>query len=219
MVVALIALFVSLGGVGYAAISGSSLRDRSVPGKKLERRAVGTVELALGAVTGGRVARDTLTGDDVRESSLGRVPSAATVGDLRAARVDYRAHSSDPPQVALRIGGLTLRGDCNPTLNPLASDIAVIAGTSVANSEIQVAYNKSDGNASGSGDRYVADNNFDPGDRFDIFEGADDVGQGMLTYSTPTGRHVTVVFQSDDVSVLGGEYGCLLGGTALYSPR
>lgn len=58
MAIALLALFVALGGVGYAAmqIDGSQLVNRSVPGKKLKK----------GAVTGAEVA----------EATLGKVPAA-----------------------------------------------------------------------------------------------------------------------------------------------
>src|SRR4051812_17878754 len=59
MAVALLALFVALGGTGYAAarINGRSITDRSISGAKLKR--------------------NTLTGRQIDESRLGRVPSAA----------------------------------------------------------------------------------------------------------------------------------------------
>src|SRR5256885_2166581 len=58
-VVATIALFVALGGPGYAAgiINGKTLKKRSVAGKKLKR--------------------NTVTGVEVNESKLGKVPLAA----------------------------------------------------------------------------------------------------------------------------------------------
>jgi hypothetical protein len=59
MAVALLALFVALGGTGYAAakLNGRNLVDHSVKGRKL--------------------AHNTLTGTQIKESALGRVPSAA----------------------------------------------------------------------------------------------------------------------------------------------
>ena len=57
LVVACIALAISLGGVGYAAVS-------------LPRGSVGTVQLKDSAVTGAKVKKDTLTGLDVNEASL-----------------------------------------------------------------------------------------------------------------------------------------------------
>src|SRR5437763_13456844 len=57
-VVAYLALFVALGGSGYAAvtINGSQLKNRSVAGKKLKK--------------------DTLTGSEIKESKLGKVKRA-----------------------------------------------------------------------------------------------------------------------------------------------
>lgn len=57
LVVACIALAVSLGGVGYAAVS-------------LPRGSVGTPQLKANAVTGAKVRKDTLTGLDVNEATL-----------------------------------------------------------------------------------------------------------------------------------------------------
>jgi hypothetical protein len=58
MIVAIIAVFLAAGGVGYAAstINGKVLKNRSVAGKKLKK--------------------NTLTGTEIRESKLGKVPKA-----------------------------------------------------------------------------------------------------------------------------------------------
>jgi len=78
MVVALIALFVALGGTGYAAVklNGKNIKDNSIPGTKVRNR----------TLTGRNVKKDSLTGTEVRESSLRMVPSATRA--VRAARVD-----------------------------------------------------------------------------------------------------------------------------------
>lgn len=70
LVIAVIALFVALGGTGYAAvqISGKSLKNNSVPGKKLKNK----------TVTGGKVKPNSLTGAQINEGTLGTVPSAAS---------------------------------------------------------------------------------------------------------------------------------------------
>jgi hypothetical protein len=59
MIIACLALFMALGGVGYAAakIHGKTIIDRTIPGKKLQKNAVG--------------------GTAVKESALGKVPNAA----------------------------------------------------------------------------------------------------------------------------------------------
>lgn len=57
LVIACVALAISLGGVGYAAVT-------------LPRGSVGTPQLKDNAVTGAKVKKDTLTGLDINEASL-----------------------------------------------------------------------------------------------------------------------------------------------------
>jgi hypothetical protein len=64
MIVACIALTVALGGTGYAAI-------------RLPANSVGTKQLKKKAVTSPKVKDNSLTGADIRESTLGSVPQAA----------------------------------------------------------------------------------------------------------------------------------------------
>jgi len=63
-VMSTLAVFIALGGSSYAAItiSGSSIENRSIPPKKLKR--------------------DSITGKEIRESRLSRVPRARTAGRL-----------------------------------------------------------------------------------------------------------------------------------------
>lgn len=70
LVIAMIALFVALGGTGYAAsqLNGKSLKNNSVPGKKLKNK----------TITGAKVKPDALTGTEIKESTLGTVPSATS---------------------------------------------------------------------------------------------------------------------------------------------
>src|SRR3954471_11991482 len=67
MAVALLSLVVATGGTGYAA-------------SNLPRNSVGTQQIKRNAVVSSKVKKDTLTGDDVNESQLGPVPTAARAG-------------------------------------------------------------------------------------------------------------------------------------------
>jgi len=73
MAVALLALFVALGGTGYAV---SSLPRNSVGPKQLRTGAVTTKKLKRRAVTASKIANDALGGKQIAESKLGMVPSA-----------------------------------------------------------------------------------------------------------------------------------------------
>jgi hypothetical protein len=83
--IALLALFIALGGTTFAA--STALPKNSVGTAQLKRGAVGTAQLKRNAVKSakiapnsirsGQVVNDSLTGNDILESSLGQVPSAA----------------------------------------------------------------------------------------------------------------------------------------------
>jgi hypothetical protein len=68
MVVALVALFVALGGSSYAALKVGTAQIRN--------DSVLSVDLHDNTVRGADVHRNTLTGDDIKESSLRKVPAA-----------------------------------------------------------------------------------------------------------------------------------------------
>ncbi|MFL5780048.1 MAG: hypothetical protein ACJ760_01930 [Thermoleophilaceae bacterium] len=68
----LIAIFIALGGVAYAA----GLPANSVGTRQLRRRAVTRGKLADHAVTGSKVARKSLTGKQIKSSTLAPVPEA-----------------------------------------------------------------------------------------------------------------------------------------------
>jgi hypothetical protein len=92
MAVALIALFVSLGGVSYGFATGSvdtrELKNNDVRSRDLRNNDVRTLDVRNNEVRGrdirnstirsADVALNTLTGIDIDESKLGRVPSAAS---------------------------------------------------------------------------------------------------------------------------------------------
>ena len=89
--IALIALFVALGGVSYAAgtIGTNDLQNGAVTKKKLHRNAVASGKIAAGAVNGEKIADgavgtpklvdEAVTGAKVNESTLSIVPDAANL--------------------------------------------------------------------------------------------------------------------------------------------
>jgi hypothetical protein len=92
MVVALIALFVSMGGVSYGVATGSidsrEIKNNTVRSKDIRNNQVSSADVRNNSVrgrdvrnstlTGADVGNDKLTGSDILESSLGTVPSANT---------------------------------------------------------------------------------------------------------------------------------------------
>jgi hypothetical protein len=92
MVVACIALVISLGGVSYAAVK---LPKGSVGSRELKKNAVTRVAVKNSAINGSKVATDSLTGSDIKEATLGAVALAAASTHANAAaaldKVTYRS--------------------------------------------------------------------------------------------------------------------------------
>lgn len=82
LVISLIALFVALGGTGYAALS---LPKNSVGTKQLKKNAVTGSKIKKNAVTGSKVKNHSLTGADIKLGALGTVPSASNAGHANVA--------------------------------------------------------------------------------------------------------------------------------------
>jgi hypothetical protein len=97
MAVALIALFLSLGGVSYGVATGSidsrEIKNNTIRTRDLRNNEVRGRDLRNSTVRGADVALNTITGVDVNESKLGKVPSAATA-DIGLSPVAYARISS-----------------------------------------------------------------------------------------------------------------------------
>ena len=92
--VALLALFVALGGTGYAAVkvNGKNIKNRTITGKKLKNR----------TITGGKLKNNTLTGKQIKESKLATVPKtkrATTAGTANGLAAGAAAEIIRPGKV------------------------------------------------------------------------------------------------------------------------
>jgi hypothetical protein len=102
--IALLALFVALGGTTYAA---TALPRNSVGSKQLKRNAVTATKIATNAVGGAKIANNSVKGDDILESSLGKVPSAANADN--ATNATNATHATDADTVGGRAANALLR--------------------------------------------------------------------------------------------------------------
>ena len=80
-VMSVIAVFIALGGTGFAAFK---LPKNSVGTKQLKKNAVTTAKIKNQAITGAKVKNGTLTGTQINASTLGTVPTAQTANTLAA---------------------------------------------------------------------------------------------------------------------------------------
>jgi hypothetical protein len=124
--IAMLALFIALGGTTYAA---TALPKNSVGTKQLKKSAVTSVKIKNGNVTNGKIAKnavtgakvkdDSLTGADLLESSLGQVPSATS------------ATTAATATNALSLGGVAAAGytknDCSSTTGQIKGFARVLA--------------------------------------------------------------------------------------------
>jgi hypothetical protein len=95
MAVALLALFVALGGSSYAAlrigtkqirnnsVRSVDIKNRTIRGKDIHRRTVRGGNVARRTLSGGNLVRNRVTGTEIRESSLGTVPNASNSNALQ----------------------------------------------------------------------------------------------------------------------------------------
>jgi hypothetical protein len=81
-VIATIALFVALGGsalaLGRHSVGTPQIKRNAVTASKIKRHAVTRLKIAKHAVGAAQIADDAITGQEINESTLGQVPSAAS---------------------------------------------------------------------------------------------------------------------------------------------
>lgn len=96
MIVAIVALFVAMGGTVYAAstINGKAIKKNSLPGNRVKASSLPGSKIKKKSIAGNRLKNDTITGAKVSEESLGKVPSAATADTATTAL------SASPPAYA-----------------------------------------------------------------------------------------------------------------------
>jgi hypothetical protein len=103
--IALIALFIALGGTSYAA---TMLPAGSVGTKQLKSGSVTAAKIKAGAVGTASIANNSVTGDKVLESSLGKVPSAADA-DTAANATKWGGVSSGALGTAAILSGFSFK--------------------------------------------------------------------------------------------------------------
>jgi hypothetical protein len=134
MIVALIALFVSLSGVSYGVATGFidsreiknnevrsiDIRNNEIRTRDLRNNEVRGIDIRNSTVQGRDIALNTVTGEDVKEDTLQKVPSAlladsATKADSVAGLtlVDKTVAPGGTPAVLASHGPLTLSGECD----------------------------------------------------------------------------------------------------------
>ena len=127
LIISIIALIAALSGTAYAALGKNSVGSR-----QLKAKSVKTGKIANNAVTSAKVAKETLTGDDIRVSGLPPVPNANEATHAKIA--DTLTDPGSPSHSASCPGGSTLiRGICfDLALNPPVAGVKAAANACAA---------------------------------------------------------------------------------------
>jgi hypothetical protein len=200
MVVAMIALFVSLSGVSYGVATGFidsreiknntvrtiDLRNNDIRTRDLRNNEIRGLDIRSSTIQGRDVALNTLTGNDVNESSLGKVPSAGSadtaasatsansVGGVAVRKINYAGEVGSGFVEVLNLGGLRLEAQC------LAGpELEVRANPAVANSELSSTVTP------------IENVDFDPGDDTLVADPGTDTS-GLIAYAGADGNVVTI---------------------------
>jgi hypothetical protein len=217
MIVALVALFVAMGGTTYAvtrlpkrSVGSSQIKSKAVITRTLKARSVTRTKIARNAIDSSLVQNKSLRGADILEASLGTVPSATKaanadkVGGLNVQKFSFRAPPGTASTSVLNVGGLAISAACNsgPALTVAAS--TAVSGANVHSGGTWGAANQS---------FYAENDTFDVGATFDPLQngttGSNNL-TGTLVYAQPDGGVVTVVFLAEESPAF-----CVFAGTAI----
>lgn len=211
LVISLIALFLSLGGVSYGLATGSidsrEIKNNDVRSRDLRNNQIRTFDLRNNEIRGidvrnstvqGRdVALNTLGGDDINESRLGKVPSAATADSATT------ASSATSANTAGSVNGVRLQkiaysaatGGAFTTVLDLGG--LRLEARCLTGPELEVRANPAAGQPNSeifSTFTTATDIDFDPGDNFEVVPAA--------VLPTGTDETGTVSFAGSDGSVV-----------------
>jgi hypothetical protein len=149
LLVSAIALFVALGGTSYAAlhITGAEVANGSLTGKDIENRSLkGSKELA----------KNSVGGSAVKESSLGKIESAARADIAGHADSATHADSADRADNAAALGGKPASAYLDQRVRGLALAGAVVDGGGTVKSWFNRAGSRPTvSHTAGSGDYHV----------------------------------------------------------------
>ena len=218
LIIAVIALFISLSGVSYGVATGFidsreilnnqvrsvDIRNNEIRTRDLRNNDVRGIDIRNSTIQSRDIAINAVRGEDVREDTLAKVPSALladsattansattadSVGGVTVQRITYSGATGSDFVEVLNLGGLKLEAQCNA--GPV---LQVRANPTAPNAEISSVFNR--------GTPYASDFDFDPGD--DVLAVNDaDPGPGLISFAGSDGRIVTIhaqpVQDADDV--------------------
>jgi len=226
-VIATIALFLAIGGIGYAAatIGTNDIKNGAVTAPKIHKKAVSKKKLKKASVNSAKVKDHSLLEEDLAfnvgqgatgpqgppgppgppGAAGGTSTNATTVNGLSVQKVFFKGGPNATVANRFAAGGLVLRLGCSSG-DPVAEvfttqqDIALQGDVSGIDDDDGTTYNFSAG--------------INQGFEEDI-TGGTRIGSGRLTYSTSTGTVLTMLYGFDNSPTFNGEDVCTFRGTVI----
>ena len=216
LVISCIALFVALGGVGYAAATGSidgrEIKNNAVATKDVKNNDIRGKDIRRSTIAGSDIAANTLTGSDINETSLGKVPSAgqadnaATAGSASTASSAGNAdtvggnsvrtfsrgipENTPTPQVLVSARGFSLLAACDAAGDPKLTVDTTRDNTRVGSTHINV--------GGAATNTTVRNEDLDAAEPPVSIDGGKDDGVGTVTVGTMDGNALTVTLSFGD---------------------
>jgi hypothetical protein len=117
LVISLVALFVSLGGTSYAAISitGKNIRDGSLSGTDIKNGSLRGADVRNGSLTAGDLSLNTIASLRGATGAVGPAGATGTFGAVTVRFVDYK--SGPPATVSCLSGEVAIGGGVDSAQN------------------------------------------------------------------------------------------------------
>lgn len=210
MIVAIIALVVALGGVGYTAVK---LPKNSVGRAQLRPAAVTEAKLARGAVTGAKVKDRSLTGADIDAAAFPKVPTAATADRAKLADELSGQHVAGVSSTVLLGGFARVVGGDNGLEVWAACSMAGLLTVSVKSATEHALLRASVVSASTppATASVVDDADMGPGEDLTVFQSGGR-GTAQIVYLAADGHVTTAVLGFGELT---GTQTCSVAGTVL----
>lgn len=239
MAVACLALFVALGGVGYAAvtINGKNIKNGTITGKKLKGNTLtgrqinegrlgsvpaaarattaASADNATNAVNAQNAANATNAANAANATNAANAANAASLNGAQVRRIDFRRTPDNQTTTILdNFFGLTIQATCESGGGQ--NLVAFAENDSSSRAAIRLTRVLSTLEADGSNVvQQNQDSDVPPGGGF-VELSDNNTGNAVVTlvYSTEAGAHVTVVVNITENPFQAGTNDCLIGGTA-----
>jgi hypothetical protein len=126
-VIALLALFIALGGAAYAGtkINGNSIKNASIGGGKLKNETIGAGKLKKGVITTAQIQPGSITSSSIDLTTLGTVPTAQTATTAHTATIANKATSATTAGTA---SSATTADSATHANSATTADRATVAG-------------------------------------------------------------------------------------------